>query len=308
MLCKKGSRGPLCGSCTKRHTYNAVTATCESCKADAPAVIATLVILPFLVALIGFLWLQHLQQLCAAGFLCGCSSTIGKLFLSIDRASVKICWTTFQIVSSIPISSGVDFPEPFATWLQGLSFTSFDFLSSDCIFLNQSYYQKVYITGFLPLAFAVLLLGGCAAWTQLRPESREYIHHRWLPFGLLLLSYCMLPPVTARLFTSLDCISIDGSEYLRSDTAVDCGSSAFKRFSIFVGIFIAAYLCIPLLWAVLIYRVRVQLNPARRDNRTFERDTEPLMFLLADYRQRCEYAECLEMCVSLHTTCFTSID
>ena len=61
--------------------------------------------------------------------------------------------------------------------------------------------------------------------------------------------------------------------------------------------FIAMYLCIPLVWIFLIYRVRQQLNPTTRDHATFDEDTAALRFLLADYRQHCEYTECLEMSV-----------
>ena len=107
----------------------------------------------------------------------------------------------------------------------------------------------------------------------------------------------MLPPVTASLFTSLDCVDIDGSRYIREDTSVGCESSDFKRFKAFAGIFIAAYLCLPLVWALLIYRVRHQLDPITRDYATFGRDTDALRFLLSDYRQGCEYTECVEMCV-----------
>ena len=110
------------------------------------------------------------------------------LLRGFDRGSLKICWNTFQIVSSIPFSSNVEFPEPFATWLQGLSFMSFDFLSSDCVFLNQSYAEKVYILCFLPLILAALLVLGCAVWSKRHPASHDSINKKWLPYSLLLLS------------------------------------------------------------------------------------------------------------------------
>ena len=69
----------------------------------------------------------------------------------------------------------------------------------------------------------------------------------------------------------------------------------FKRFEAFAGIFIAAYLCLPLLWAFLIYRVRHQLDPATRDHATFGEDTDALLFLFTDYRPSCKYTECMEM-------------
>ena len=106
---------------------------------------------------------------------------------------------------------------------------------------------------------------------------------------------CMLPPVTGKLFISLDCVDIDDSKYLRTETSIDCQSSDFKHFEAFAGIFIAAYLCLPLIWAFMIYSIRHQLDPITRDAETFGEDTDALRFLLVDYRQGCEYTECVEM-------------
>ena len=105
----------------------------------------------------------------------------------------------------------------------------------------------------------------------------------------------MVPPVTAKLFISMECTKIDETKYLDTDTSIDCESTEFKRFEAFAGIFIAAYLCLPLLWAFLIYRVRHQLDPATRDHATFGEDTDALLFLFTDYRPSCKYTECMEM-------------
>ena len=106
---------------------------------------------------------------------------------------------------------------------------------------------------------------------------------------------CTLPPVLAKLLISLDCIHIDGSKYLRTDTSIDCESSDFDHFKTIASIFIAVYLCVPLVWAFLICRIRHQLDPVTRVDATFAQDTEPLRFLLTDYRTHCEYTECVEM-------------
>ena len=62
-----------------------------------------------------------------------------------------------------------------------------------------------------------------------------------------------------------------------------------------MGTLIALYLCVPFIWAILIYRVRRQLDPITRDYATFDKDTAALRFLLTDYRRNFEYTECLEM-------------
>ena len=109
-------------------------------------------------------------------------------FRSFDRASLKICWNTFQIISAISQSSSVNYPEPFSSWLQNLSFMSFDFFSSDCLFLHQSYFRKVYITGFLPLIFAALIVIGCAVWANMRSRLRKEMWKTYIPYALLVLS------------------------------------------------------------------------------------------------------------------------
>ena len=106
---------------------------------------------------------------------------------------------------------------------------------------------------------------------------------------------CTLPPVTAKLFSSLDCIRIDGAKYARTDTSIDCDSAAFKRFQAFAGVLIAIYLCLPGMWAFLIYRKLNQLDRMTSDSRIFDEESGSLRFLLSDYRQGCEYTECIDM-------------
>ena len=82
-------------------------------------------------------------------------------------------------------------------------------------------------------------------------------------YVLLLLSYLILPPVSARQLASLDCVPFehDGSSFLRADTAIDCQSPGYRFFSLFVIISLVVYQSIPLLWLVSLFRVRRELNP-----------------------------------------------
>ena len=184
LLCKDGSIGPLCGSCSSGWTYESASSTCIPCNglsnASDIAIIVVVAILMLLAVIIFFrppICLQRLRN-AAVIFLQG-----------FNRASLKICWNTYQIVSTVPLCTGsVNFPEPFSTWLQDLSFMSFDFFSSDCIFLRQSYYRKVYITAFLPLIFAALIVFGCAVYAKMRPVLEEKIKKTILPNALVVLS------------------------------------------------------------------------------------------------------------------------
>ena len=111
-----------------------------------------------------------------------------NFFHCFHHGSLKVTWNTYQIISAIPVTSSVDYPEPFATWLSGLSFMSFDFLGSDCLFQQQSYFWRVYVMASLPPIVAAIITLVCAAWAATYPHHRRIIQNRWLPYSLLLLS------------------------------------------------------------------------------------------------------------------------
>jgi hypothetical protein len=50
------------------------------------------------------------------------------------------------------------------------------------------------------------------------------------------------------------------------DTGIDCNSDDYRRFRVGVSLFIALYQTIPLTWAVLLYRLREDLNPTTSNN------------------------------------------
>jgi hypothetical protein len=79
----------------------------------------------------------------------------------------------------------------------------------------------------------------------------------------LLLTYLVLPPVANKQFQVLDCIPFphDGGRYLRSDTSIDCNSSAYASFQALISVLIVLYQTIPLVWLVLLVQHRVALNP-----------------------------------------------
>ena len=185
-LCKDGSKGPLCGSCSVHWTFDFMSSTCKECD-------KTLDVWQILIIVIVAIFVTVGIAICFRPTVCLHKvRDIAKYFYrSWDRALLKICWSTFQIIGAIPLSSNSDFPQPFATWLQYLSVTSFSFFSSDCVFRHQSYYRKVYIMGFLPPIFAALIILGYALWAKARPSLLKKIQRQRLPYALLILS-CML--------------------------------------------------------------------------------------------------------------------
>jgi len=92
---------------------------------------------------------------------------------------------------------------------------------------------------------------------------------------------------------AFDCLSFDsGLRYLRVDTSIDCDSNAYKDFSTVIVMFVIIYQCIPLLWFVLLYRKKSDLNPptSNHDEKLalFIRNQHPelasIRFLFVDYK------------------------
>lgn len=60
----------------------------------------------------------------------------------------------------------------------------------------------------------------------------------------------------------MDCVKIADGSYLRTDTGVDCSSPAYLTFRAINGLFLFAYLTLPLTWLVALFRLRGRLVPA----------------------------------------------
>jgi hypothetical protein len=87
---------------------------------------------------------------------------------------------------------------------------------------------------------------------------------------LLLLSYHFLPPCSMMQFEALNCVSLKhGGSFLRADTSISCDSKSYLNFKALLIIIILVYQSIPLVWLLLLWRLRSHLNPLSsggRDN------------------------------------------
>lgn len=105
-------------------------------------------------------------------------------------------------------------------------------------------------------------------------------------------------------------MTVAEKKYLRIDTSIDCDSAEYQTFMVYDGLFIAAYLSIPLVWFVLLYKERKSLNPplgnqeaahpeealqAILSTRDSDPQLQPLRFLFAIYQPAHYFMECVEM-------------
>jgi hypothetical protein len=95
-------------------------------------------------------------------------------------------------------------------------------------------------------------------------------------YFFLLNFFLLLPPVSRKQFSALNCFDLNGMQLLRVDTMVDCTSKQYQLFRVINAAFIAIYMGIPLYWAVLIHRHRNVLNPHSQNRCSY---TYPSLFI-----------------------------
>ena len=115
----------------------------------------------------------------------------------------------------------------------------------------------------------------------------------------------VLPTVVSVQFKSLRCSELEGLEvrYLRADTSIDCDSAEYQTFVGRVAWLLALYLCVPLVYLALLYRVsdRLHAPPVAGDDKREQQklneaklqlreesdpELRPLKFLFKGYRSQ----------------------
>jgi hypothetical protein len=310
----------VCGSCLDGYTFNSalgLCVACESAKNTAPIIVVCILCLLGLAVLA----LRRSQKF-------KCDSCFGYLHLStmhhIDKGTLKVLWSTTQIISSVQWNLSLQFPAPFSRFLGVLSFLQFDFFYSpitshnspstnaiQCVSGKNSFYNRVYVTQFFPIflfafiafvgvlrEFASVCRGGRAGHSQWQRIFNEHV------YAALVLSYVVLPTVAALQFKALRCETLDhdGSSFLKEDSAVSCLSASYAHFRAIVILGIVVYQSIPLLWFVLLWHVRRDLNPLREalesalEVRKKKAHLMPYFFLFSDYLPSMWAYEVYDMC------------
>ena len=227
---------------------------------------------------------------------------------------LSLVFYRYQIVQSVTWNIDVELPIIFTRLLSVFSFFSFDFLSIECVQRESNQFTKVLWWALGPIVLSFLnlfaLLARMAKTKLLPPaiasEKRSALKAThgtyWLVF-----SYLVVPPVSLKLFQSLDCVELSGGKtYLRIDTSINCGSQSYQSFQVVDGLFTAAYLSVPLIWAVLLWRKGNRVNPPmdlsdpKRESKAIQArkaDTglSHLRFLFFAYRPPFYLMEVIEM-------------
>ena len=208
-------------------------------------------------------------------------------------------------------------------------------MGADCYADGFNYMTRVYATSAIPIAIVLVIwcVWGlrrlCTSSGQTERRANIFSQHvyaslllSYLVFGCLVknsrpfrsqafdfepdptphptLNLQVLPTVVSVQFKSLRCSELEGLgvRYLRADTSIDCDSAEYQTFVGRVAWLLALYLCVPLVYLALLYRVadRLQAPPgadpkerkleAAKLRLQEESDPElrPLKFLFNGYR------------------------
>jgi hypothetical protein len=234
LSCKKGSTGPLCGACEDNWRYSSSSKKCEKCGDVLNWVEAFLMmsVVAVLVAIVFALRSGDVNIPSSMHFLCGAKlhiPFIGMLY-HLESGTIKVMWSTFQIVQSISFNLSVNYPDPYSSIISYFSFFELDFLSVDCF--KGGYLLSVLIATVVPILVALicwvvylfrlvyfnaLSFSEIDGWaSQSKEMFAQHVH------ASLLIIYVFVPPVANKQFKALDCQDLaDGQSYLRADTSVD---------------------------------------------------------------------------------------
>jgi hypothetical protein len=118
-----------------------------------------------------------------------------------------VCFRSFsqlQIIGSVSINLGVEWPPLFQEFLQTLTVFSFDFLSPDCFTDGGSFYSTVIIWSVGPILLSVLIglsyavRGAMMSIWEPAPEARrQQLYSNHLKY-FLVLSFVVLPASTLK--------------------------------------------------------------------------------------------------------------
>jgi hypothetical protein len=303
LTCVTGSTGPLCGACKEGYTFSAALSRCDLCGGAWYQVI--IVVSVGVVAAV-LLWTMRsgtitVPQFAQKQFNLAPTLPIPIIgvIASIDSGALKLLWSTFQIVQSVSFNLNVTFPYPYTEITKWLAFIQLDFLNIDC--LNGTFYLNVYLSSAFPMILALVcwliygiryLIETCLGFINSH-HQKEVLHELYSEHmhAFLLLIYIFVPPVANTQFKALDCQELDnGDSYVRTDTSVDCNSDGYKEFVIYDSILIVIFQSLPLLYIILLCRVRDRLRPKTANPnlaleiRDHDESLKSVQFLFKDYK------------------------
>jgi len=317
-VCSEGSGGPLCAACESSWFPDSKTLKCEECAAstvfDAVINIAILISASLIV-----LGPRYMKQKFGYQIHIPFFKSLGCL----DSGSLKVIWSTIQIVSSIGLNLEMTYPEPMASF-DGFSTTlKLDFLSADCM-QDTNFHDNVYFMSAFPvILFAVIwanfflgkmfrelknkvIVAGGYVLDELLEEDWNRANYEGAVKSTLLVAFLFLPVVSLTQFKALNCFTYTHSDqsFLKVDTSIDCNGTEHHTF---IKINVCLMFCYQSLVAMFIYlllKYKPRINPilSAEGNPTIamrlrdsDRSIDHIRFLFDDVRCAAWYHEVLDL-------------
>lgn len=207
---------------------------------------------------------------------------------------------------SVQAALDISFPEPFASFLEWISFLSLDlgFLPMGCI-AEYTYTESLLIQTLVPITCVALVMFSGKVRMLLARSSTEVsdikAHHTKIA---LFIMFCVYPTTSATIFEVLrPCYDYGRTgKFLYADPAVECYTARHNSFILY-GVFMLLLITIgvPALFSCVIYTYRRSINPPAKDDamRMRLRASDPrlksISFLFADYRPSLFFMEPIEL-------------
>jgi hypothetical protein len=283
VTCNRGGSGVLCAVCMGGYVL-ANDGSCSRCTGAqigliVAAAMVTLLLLPYVLKLLLSRYKVDLKKLIAR---------VAKNF-ELIRTKLKLTFVFYQVSLLLGPVFAVPYHRlPGYRWLcQSLSFLSFDFdfFGFGCL-VSYSFHTKLYLISTLALA---LEFGAVAAWLMylcIPSCSRSKQAISKLVGWLLVGTYFLYPSACATIFTTFNCATIDGTDYLVADYSIQCASHEHRAATQWARFMIVSFaVALPAVYCLLLVRARTTSQTG---------DDKMMAFFSADYKNEFFYWEVLE--------------
>lgn len=292
--CAEGHTGPYCAVCIDGYSVLGSSAngdlSCVPCSGDISRTINIVVsfFCVMMLVIIAFCFWRYRrgslvdESMAASADFSSASGAFETIERKINAAEVvwealrklgiplKILMAYAQIAAGFSFNFRLKFPASFSSIMKVFSFANFDFLSlaplgcavpiSYHLILLCYTLGPLLVSVFLVTLYKILSLKKYSSADQKKNDFKNTVF-----YSFLLFTFFILPTVSMKVLNTFNCDHFDGGgTALIPDLSIDCKSSTHKFFESYaIGMAVVFPFGIPLMYAVMLYRVRDALNPGQ---------------------------------------------
>ncbi|CAM9831277.1 unnamed protein product [Scytosiphon promiscuus] len=207
---------------------------------------------------------------------CGLGEKIKRWISLLPMDKLKILVVVWQILTVFPSITGVEFPPSYSRFLSWVGVVNLDvghIFTASCVLPGVTFYHRLLLTTLTPLVLAIVLV--LTYWMAKRRAgigstgvlAARAAWSRHMAAGLLL-TFLVFTSTSTIAFETFACDdeAVEGESYLRADYRLTCYTTKHKWYMVYAGVMILVYpIGIPLLYACILWKNRMALNPRVRD-------------------------------------------